>query len=187
MRTTFSYRRWTPSEEEFLRKNYQTHTYPQLAEKLGRTYESVRHRCERLGLFAYKRRVSPQKRGKLESEVKVTIKKWLEVNGYKFKTEYKPLHGYVPRVDFYIQPNIIIECKGGMNATLYLQYLIGQLLVQNFCYINHKIYCAIPKELKRMIKRLEMLFNYYNMPFGILLVSKDIVEVHRDKYKVFEG
>jgi len=70
------------------------------------------------------------------------------------------------------------------KPTQTIQLLIGQLMIDGFCYPNSHFFVAIPKKEEKMLKRLEMIFDYYKMPIGILLVSNE-VEIYRDNSGVF--
>lgn len=175
---------WRPTEIEIIKKKHLELLDTQIGKILNRSASSVKHKRLQLRCFHPRLNRRDIKTSNPESSLSIVLENWLKERQFKYIREYKPVKGLVPRVDFYVEPNIVIEVKGDSNPTLYFQQLLGQLLIDDFCYINSKIYCAIPKN-KRMIDRMQMILEHYHLRYGIIVVSNNEVEICRDNYGVF--
>jgi hypothetical protein len=180
----FRIKSWSEDELKFLMENYRKLSDKEIAERLNKSYWQVKHRRLRLQLLHERLNRKNLTTEQPEQKLIHIVENWLKNHTYEFVKEYKPIKAHVPRVDFFVKPNIIIECKGDRNPTQTIQSLIGQLMIDGFCYPNSHFFVAIPKKEKKMLKRLEMIFDYYKMPIGILLVSNE-VEIYRDNLGVF--
>ena len=182
-------KKWTTEDEELLTSNYGKKPYKELAKVLDRTYDGVRRKADALGI---RKKSHPSQKRQfviLEKTVKAHVAQWLTEQGWFFVEEWRLPRLDSPIVDFYLESHkVIIECKGfngSVSASTHLSYLLGQLLVYNYLYLDSKVYCAIPDRSKALLKRLKTLFTHYNMPFGILIVSKHRVTVEKDPYGFF--